>query len=342
MEKKRIGVTGGAGFIGSHTVAELVFAGYEPFIIDNFSNSDTSVLQGIESLCGRAVPLYRTDCRDENGIREILRKEKPSGIIHFAAFKAVGESVEKPLEYYSNNIGGMISLLRAMQTEGIDRLVFSSSCTVYGQPESLPVTESSPEKPASSPYGYTKQVCEKMISEYSRASKGKMGAVLLRYFNPIGAHPSGLIGELPNGIPDNLVPFVTQTAAGWRRELTVYGSDYSTPDGSAIRDYIHVVDLAKAHLRAMEWLETNQGKCEAFNLGTGRGNSVLEVIHTFERVTGLKLPWRVGQRRAGDVEQIWACGEKAEKALGWKAELGLDTALRDAWNWQQKLSFREQ
>lgn len=342
MEKQRIGVTGGAGFIGSHTVAELVFAGYEPFIIDNFSNSDPSVLKGIEALCGREIPCYETDCRDEEGLRGILEKEKPIGIIHFAAFKAVGESVQKPLEYFSNNIGGMISLLRAMEAEGIQRLVFSSSCTVYGQPDALPVTENSPEKPASSPYGYTKQVCEKMIAESSRASVGSLGAVMLRYFNPVGAHPSGLIGELPNGIPDNLVPFVTQTAAGWRKELTVYGNDYATPDGSAIRDYIHVVDLAKAHIKAMEWLEANAGKCEAFNLGTGRGNSVLEVIGTFERVTGTRLPWRIGPRRPGDVEQIWACGEKAGKSLGWKTELSLEDALRDAWNWQQKLSFREQ
>jgi UDP-glucose 4-epimerase len=340
MKNQRIGVTGGAGFIGSHTVAELAFAGYDPFIIDNFSNSDPSVIHGIEALCGREIRVYHADCRDERQIVEILGKEKPFGIIHFAAFKAVGESVQKPLEYFSNNIGGMISLLRAMETVQINRLVFSSSCTIYGQPDLLPVTENSPEKAASSPYGFTKQVCEKILVESARASDKELSAVMLRYFNPIGAHPSGLIGELPNGIPNNLVPFVTQTAAGWRQELTVYGNDYSTPDGSAIRDYIHVVDLAKAHLKAMEWLGRNAGKCEAFNLGTGKGKSVMEVIASFEKVTGVSLPWQIGPRREGDVEQIWASCRKAEEFLNWKAELTLDEALRDAWKWQQKLGTR--
>lgn len=336
MRNRKIAVTGGAGFIGSHTVVELVKAGYEPVIIDNFSNSEPAVLQGLAELCNQEIAVYELDCNDTEGLKAIFEEEQPAAVIHFAAFKAVGESVKNPLKYFRNNIGGMISLLEAMKSQEIKHLVFSSSCTIYGQPDTLPVTEETPEQPANSPYGYTKQVCEQLIREYCKAEESA-GAVLLRYFNPIGAHPSGLIGELPIGVPDNLVPFITQTGAGLREKLTVFGQDYNTVDGSCVRDYIHVLDLAKAHIKAFEWLENNPGKCEAFNVGTGRGNSVLEVIASFERVSGIKLNYSLGDRRPGDVEQIWASPEKASSQLHWNAELSLDDAMRDAWNWQEKL-----
>ncbi|MDG1160320.1 MAG: UDP-glucose 4-epimerase GalE [Flavobacteriales bacterium] len=331
-------VTGGAGFIGSHTVVELYKAGYTPVIIDDFSNSHPKVLQGIESIIGEAPIFYQGDCSDVQFLISVLAKHPDiCGCIHFAAFKAVGESVLNPLKYYQNNIGSLSVLLNALREYKITQLVFSSSCTVYGQPTSLPVDENASIEHANSPYGYTKQVCERMICDVHASVKGLSSAVL-RYFNPIGAHASGLIGELPLGTPDNLVPFITQSAAGLRDGLTIFGNDYNTPDGTCIRDYIHVVDLAKAHVAALTWTNNNPNSCEAFNIGTGKGNSVKEVIDTFELVNDLKLKVAIGERRPGDVEQIYASGLKAKELLKWTPELSLADALIDAWRWQQNLS----
>lgn len=333
---KTIIVTGGAGFIGSHTTVELVQAGFRPVIVDDFSNTDERILTGIAQILGEQPVLYKTDCGNEAAMREIFLKEKPAAVIHFAAFKAVGESVEKPLTYYRNNIGSLINVLSLMQEFEVRDLVFSSSCTVYGQPEELPVTEECPMKSAASPYGYTKQVCEQIIHDVSRAWP-KLRCALLRYFNPIGAHASGHIGELPNGIPNNLVPYITQTAAGKRSSLTIFGKDYNTADGTCIRDFIHVVDLAKAHVKSLDWLTLQEHACEPFNLGQGKGNSVLEVVQSFIKVTGVPLSYHIGERRSGDVEQVWADVTKAERALGWKTALTLEEALRDAWRWEQTL-----
>jgi len=332
----KIIVTGGAGYIGSHTVVELLASGYEPVIVDNFSNSDKSVLDGLQKILGVKVKMYEGDCTDKAFIHDVFKIEDPGGAIHFAAFKAVGESVEKPLKYYHNNIESLTVLLDNMLNFGCKNLVFSSSCTVYGTPNKLPVTEKSAIKKAESPYGYTKQVAEKIIEDTVKSSPG-LSAVALRYFNPIGAHQSSNIGELPLGIPSNLIPFVTQTAAGIREELVVFGIDYNTPDGSNIRDYIHVVDLARAHVKTLAYIEQNSNQYDIFNIGTGTGNSVLEVIETFKKVTGQKLPYRIGERRPGDVEQVYASVDKAKKSLGWEAELSLEDALRDAWNWQKTL-----
>ncbi len=331
---KKILVTGGAGFIGSHTVIELVGRGFIPVIADNFSNSDRRVTDGLTSILGHRPETVMIDCTDSGAMERLFADHGFHAVIHFAAFKAVGESVTDPLRYYRNNLLTTQVVLECMRTYGVRHLVFSSSCTVYGQPDSLPVTEQSPLKPPVSPYGYTKQVCEHMVCDFVSAEPG-FSAGLLRYFNPVGAHPSGLNGELPYGVPSNLVPFITQTAAGLRPALTIFGSDYATPDGTCIRDYIHVTDLAGAHVRALDWLEANPGKCEAFNLGQGRGHSVKEVIDTFERVTGQHVPVVMGPRRAGDVEQIWAEVTKANRALNWHTELGLEVALADAWRWQQ-------
>jgi UDP-glucose 4-epimerase len=332
----KIIVTGGAGYIGSHTVVELFNSGYEPIIIDNFSNSEISVLDGLQEIIGVKVKLYEGDCTDKAFMRDVFKIENPDGAIHFAAYKAVGESVENPLKYYHNNLESLIVLLDNMIQFGSKNLVFSSSCTVYGTPNKLPVTEKSTIKKAESPYGYTKQVAEKIIEDTVMSAEA-LSAVALRYFNPIGAHPSAKIGELPLGIPSNLIPFVTQTAAGIREELVVFGNDYDTPDGSNIRDYIHVVDLAKAHVKTLAYLQKHNQLFDAINIGTGNGSSVLEVIETFKRVTKQKLPYRVGDRRAGDVEQVYASVDKAKKVLDWKAELNLEDALRDAWNWQLTL-----
>jgi UDP-glucose 4-epimerase len=332
----KILVTGGAGFIGSHTVVELVQAGYTPVIVDNLSNSNASVLEGIERITGIPCAFYHVDCTVESDSRAVFEKAGPfEGVIHFAAFKAVGDSVKHPLKYYHNNLNSTRVLLQLMHEFGTRLLVFSSSCTVYGQPESNPVSEDTPLAEAKSPYGYTKQICERMIHDTAQA--GPLGAVLLRYFNPVGAHPSGLIGELPLGVPENLIPYITQTAAGLRSSLTVFGNDYDTPDGTCIRDYIHVVDLAKAHVAALSWLNLNGSGCETFNLGSGAGNSVQEVIDTFTRVTGVALNYSVGPRRAGDVEQIFATASKANTHLQWRCEKSLADALIDAWNWQKKL-----
>lgn len=334
-------VTGGAGFIGSHTVVELHNEGYEPVIIDNFSNSEKSVVDNIQSIIGKPIPLYEEDCSDEQVVKKIIGKEKISGIIHFAAYKAVGESVKEPLKYYKNNLGSQITLLRVMKEMGIKDFVFSSSCTVYGEPDNLPVTEESPIKPAESPYGNTKQICEEILGDETRSGTPMKG-ISLRYFNPIGAHPTARIGELPIGTPNNLVPFITQTAAGLQASLTIFGNDYNTPDGTCIRDYIHVVDLAKAHIAALRFIEDRPENTyyDVFNLGTGKGHSVKEVVTTFEKVNDVKLNYKVGPRREGDVEQIWANADKANRIFNWKAELSLAHALEDAWRWQQRLANR--
>lgn len=330
---KKILVTGGLGYIGSHTVVELEKNGFEAIVVDNLSNSEDFVLGRLNEICGRDITFYNSDVRDSDALINIINKHQITGVIHFAAFKAVGESVKKPLMYYDNNIGGLVSLLYAMEKTGVQDLVFSSSCTVYGQPDQSPVDELSPIKKAGSPYGHTKQIGEEIIMNCAFVR-----SVLLRYFNPIGAHESAKIGELPKGVPNNLVPFITQTAAGIREKVTVFGEDYNTPDGTCIRDYIHVCDLALAHVKALKFLEENpETTHEIFNIGTGNGYSVLEIVKTFEQVNNIKLNYEMGPRREGDVEQVWASTQKAEKSLRWKAELGLDTMLESAWKWQQTL-----
>jgi len=334
---KNILVTGGAGFIGSHTVVELHNAGFKPIVIDNFNNSEQSVIDSLEKITGSKIDFYEGEFQDKKLLKQIAAKHQVDGVIHFAAYKAVGESVEKPLKYYRNNVAGLVELLETMQELGINDLVFSSSCTVYGEPDKLPITEESPQKPANSPYGATKQMCEIIIKD-SIAASPNLRAISLRYFNPIGAHSSALIGELPKGVPSNLVPFLTQTVAGIRDKLTVFGDDYPTPDGTCIRDYIHVVDLAKAHIKALGHLAKQPAKYyDAYNVGTGKGSSVLELIKTFEETTGKKVPYQIGPRRAGDVMSAYASVDKIERGLGWKAEKDLAEALADSWRWQQKL-----
>ncbi len=338
-QKEKIIVTGGAGYIGSHTVVELINAGYQPIIIDNFANAEKSAMDGLKTITGQAVPLYEGDCNDSAFMQEVFSKEKDiAGVIHFAAYKAVGESVAEPLKYYHNNIGSLLVLLKVMEQNQVKNLVFSSSCTVYGQPEVLPVTEQSPKQPAQSPYGNTKQVCEEILEDLQK-SNASLRSIALRYFNPIGAHPSAAIGELPLGVPNNLVPFVTQTAAGIRKKITIFGNDYDTIDGTCIRDYIHVVDLAKAHVKAFEFLAAKKEATlyEVFNIGTGNGNSVLEVLETFQEINKLKVPYEIGARRDGDVEKVYANVDKSQQQLGWTAEFTLADALKDAWRWEQKL-----
>lgn len=340
METKgKILVTGGAGYIGSHAVVELFQAGYEPVIIDNFVNSQESALAGIAAILNTDIPCHRIDCTDADALREVFRKEgNIAGVIHFAAFKAVGESVREPLKYYHNNVGSLVALLQVMAESGTTNLVFSSSCTVYGVPDQLPVTEETPVKKANSPYGNTKQICEDILTDLANSGGSKIHTIALRYFNPIGAHPSANIGELPLGVPNNLVPFITQTAIGIREKLTIFGTDYDTPDGSNIRDYIHVVDLAKAHVVAIERLLGGKAQSiEMFNIGTGQGNSVLEVVKTFEKVSGQKLNYEIGPRRIGDVPQIYADVTKATQELGFKTELGLEEGLASAWQWELNL-----
>lgn len=340
----KILVTGGTGYIGSHTVVELQKKGYDVVIMDNLSNSNIEVLSGIEKITGIRPAFENIDCLDYVSLDKMF--EKHSGIeaiIHFAASKAVGESVEKPLLYYRNNLGSLINLLELMPVHKVPNIVFSSSCTVYGQPDVLPVDENAPIKPALSPYGNTKQICEEIIRDTIYANP-EMKAVVLRYFNPIGAHPSAEIGELPNGVPNNLLPFVTQTAIGIRSELKVFGDDYNTPDGSCIRDYINVVDLAKAHVLAVQRMldAKNDKNIEIFNLGTGRGLSVLEIIRTFEAANHVKVPYRIVGRREGDIEQVWANPEHANKVLGWKATESVEDTLRSAWAWELKLKERRE
>lgn len=337
--KGKILVTGGTGYIGSHTVVELFNAGYEPVVIDNLSNSNIGVIDGIKNITGSLPVFENIDCKDYNSLARFFEKHSDiKAVIHFAASKAVGESVEQPLTYYRNNLVSLINLLQLMPKFGINNIVFSSSCTVYGQPEVLPVTEQSPIQPATSPYGSTKQMSETILRDATVADKN-LSVVLLRYFNPIGAHPSAEIGELPNGVPNNLLPYVTQTAAGIRKVLKVFGNDYNTPDGSCIRDYINVVDLAKAHVCAIDRVLEKKSKksIEVFNLGTGNGVSVLEIINTFEKATGVKVPYEIAPRRAGDIEKVWADASLANKELGWKAEETLENTLKSAWKWQQKL-----
>ncbi|MCS6794424.1 MAG: UDP-glucose 4-epimerase GalE [Raineya sp.] len=330
-------VTGGLGFIGSHTVVALAEQGFTPIIVDNLSNSEFFIKERIEQIIGKAVKFYETDCNDLQAMEKIFQENALQGIIHFAAYKAVGESVAEPLKYYENNLFSLINLLKLMQKYAVQKLVFSSSCTVYGQAEKLPVDESTPTLPAFSPYGNTKQIGEEILQDVVR-SNADLQIISLRYFNPIGAHPSALIGELPRGVPNNLVPYITQTAIGKRSILNVFGNDYPTPDGTCIRDFIHVCDLAEAHVKALEFLQQQNGSFIDFiNIGTGKGNSVLEVIKTFEQVSGKKLPYQFVPRRSGDVTAIYADVSKAEKVLGWKAKRTLADALADAWRWEQTI-----
>lgn len=332
---KKILVTGGTGFIGSHTVVELVKAGYTPVIVDNLVNSSRKILDQLEKILGSKVEFHEFDLCDEAKTQAFVKSNPDiSGLIHFAAYKAVGESVGLPLKYYKNNFYSLINLLEAFEGRDIN-FVFSSSCTVYGQPDKLPVTEDAPIKKAESPYGNTKQISEEILQDTARANENYK-IIALRYFNPVGAHSSALIGELPIGVPQNLVPFITQSAIGKRGPITVYGDDYNTPDGSCIRDYIHVVDLAKAHVAAIRRMEEHREiKYDVFNIGTGNGSSVLEVIQAFEKSTGVKLDYKIGPRRAGDVEQVWGDVTKSTKELNWKAELGLDEMMRSAWAWEK-------
>lgn len=335
---KKILVTGGLGFIGSHTVVELQNSGFEVVAVDNLSNSSVDVVDGIAAISGEKPIFEKVDLRNREEVKMLLTKHDDiQGVIHFAAYKAVGESVEKPLKYYENNIAALVILLQELDQVGVKNFIFSSSCTVYGQAEKLPITEDAPIVPANSPYGNTKQVGEEILQQVVEANSFKV--VSLRYFNPIGGHPSAEIGELPLGVPLNLVPYVTQTAAGVREQLSVYGDDYDTVDGTCVRDYIHVVDLAKAHVIAVERLleEKNSASFEVFNLGTGTGSTVLEVIQSFEKVSGKSLNYKIVKRRPGDVTAAYANTEKANKILGWNAEKTLDEAMEDAWRWEQKI-----
>ena len=335
----KILVTGGTGYIGSHTAVELQNKGYEVLILDHLSNSTAEVADNIGLITGKKPEFENVDLCDKASLQGYFRKNKDiEAVIHFAAFKAVGESVEKPLMYYMNNVTGMINLLDEMLKNNIANIVYSSSCTVYGEADKLPVSEESPVKKAESPYGFTKQIGEQMLTDISKVND--FHSVILRYFNPAGAHDSSLIGELPSGIPNNLVPYITQTAIGKREVLTVNGNDYDTPDGTNIRDYIHVVDLAKAHISALERMlsKKSEEKSEIFNLGTGRGNSVMEVINAFEEATGIKVNYRIGPRRSGDVVSIYSDTEKANKILGWKAERDLKNMMLTSWNWQKAIN----
>lgn len=337
----RILVTGGTGYIGSHTAVELMQQGYDVTIVDNLSNSSIDVLDGIAEIVGRKPEFANVDCGNFMDLDQVFKQYSDiEGVIHFAASKAVGESVEKPLLYYRNNLGSLVTLLEVMRLHGVKNLVFSSSCTVYGQPDAqhLPVDETAPIQKALSPYGNTKQINEEIICDEAHADKS-LNATILRYFNPIGAHPSALIGELPNGVPQNLLPFITQTAAGLRPELKVFGNDYNTPDGSCIRDYIYVVDLAKAHVKAIDRMlnAKDRQQVEVFNLGTGTGLSVLTLINEFEAATGVKIPYTIVGRREGDIEQVWAAPEKANKILGWKADTPIRDVLASAWKWEKHI-----
>ncbi|MBQ7690424.1 MAG: UDP-glucose 4-epimerase GalE [Muribaculaceae bacterium] len=338
--KPKILVTGGTGFIGSHTTVELQQAGYDVVIIDNLSNSKREVVDGIEHITGTRPAFVEGDCTDMPTLRRLF-EDYPGikGIINFAASKAVGESVQKPILYYRNNLNILLNLLDLMPEYGVEAFVFSSSCTVYGEPDQNPITEAAPIKKATSPYGATKQISEGIIADVIR-SGSPIKAVLLRYFNPIGAHPSAEIGELPNGVPQNLVPFLTQTAIGIRKELSIFGNDYSTPDGTCIRDFIYVVDLAQAHVKALDRMLSgdNAEPLEVFNIGTGQGLSVLQLVNAFEQATGVKVPHRFAPRREGDIEQIWADPARANQVLGWHAQTDILDVMRSAWRWQQRLA----
>lgn len=333
----KILVTGGVGYIGSHTVVALMNAGYEVYVVDNLSNSNINVLNGIEKITGKRPVFENIDCTDYVAMDKFFTKyEGIKAVIHFAASKAVGESVAVPLKYYRNNVVSLVNLLELMPIHKVEGIVFSSSCTVYGQPDILPVDELAPIKTALSPYGNTKQICERIIFDTVHANNS-LKSIILRYFNPIGAHPSAYIGELPNGVPNNLVPFVVQTAAGLHKKIRIFGNDYNTPDGTCIRDYINVMDLAEAHVLAVERLLDKDLKApEVFNLGTGKGLSVMELITRFEAVTGVKVPYEIVGRREGDIEQVWANPSLAQKVLKWKAKTSVDDTLASAWRWQQR------
>ncbi len=334
---KKILVTGGLGFIGSHTVVELQNEGFEVLIIDNLSNTTIAVLDGIEKITGKKPAFFKIDLKEKDSVTKFFKENKVDGVIHFAASKAVGESVQKPLKYYENNISTLVYVLQEMHKNKVNNFIFSSSCTVYGQADKLPITEQAPIKPAESPYGNTKQMGEEIIADTTKISDLK--AIALRYFNPIGGHKSIEIGELPLGVPQNLIPYVTQTAAGIREELSVFGNDYNTHDGTAVRDYIHVVDLAKAHIIAMKRLleNNNKSQMEFFNIGTGKGSSVLDVINAFEKANNQKLNYKIVEKRAGDITAAYADTTLANNELGWKSELSLKDALHSAWLWQQKV-----
>jgi UDP-glucose 4-epimerase len=338
----KIIVTGGAGYIGSHTVVDLAANGFEPILLDDFSNSERVVIDRLTAICGREIRCYDVDCRDRAAVVKILRDEASvAGVIHFAAAKSVGESQQKPLHYYANNLESLISVLEAMAETGVRDFVFSSSCTVYGQPDKLPVTEQTPIAPPASVYGATKQICEQILHD-TVASGAPLRATSLRYFNPIGAHPSGQIGEQPSGDPQNLVPIILQSAAGLRGPVQIFGGDWSTPDGSCIRDYIHVLDLASAHVKSLAWMgrQPETPHLEILNVGTGRGTSVREALAAFERATGKTVDFEIVDRRDGDIEQIYADVNKAERILGWTAQRSLDDAMKDAWRWQVGLRTR--
>ena len=327
-------LTGGAGYIGSHSAVELLAAGHEAVIADDLSNASEKAVARVEQISGKSVRFYRIDINDRSALRRVFAENRIDAVMHFAGFKAVGESVREPLKYYRNNLGSTLSLLQCMDEAGCRRIIFSSSATVYGTPKALPLTEDSPVGPCSNPYGWTKLMIEQILRDWV-ATDPETSVVLLRYFNPVGAHPSGLIGEAPNGIPNNLMPYISQVAVGRRERLSVFGNDYPTPDGTGVRDYIHVVDLARGHVAALGWAAAHRGT-EVFNLGTGRGSSVLQLVAAFERAAGVPIPYVIASRREGDVPECWADPGKAERLLGWRAELGLDEMCRDSWNWQQK------
>lgn len=331
----KILVTGGLGYIGSHTVVELQANGHEVIVIDNLNNSQIEVKDRIEKISGKSFELEIGDVNDSEKLDALFKQHHFDGVIHFAAHKAVGESVDNPVMYYHNNVSGLISLMGVMEKNAVSNIIFSSSCTVYGATTDLPVTEATAIQKAESPYGTSKILCEDIITDYAKHKALK--AILLRYFNPVGAHPSALIGELPTGVPNNLVPYITQTAAGIRKELTVHGDDYTTKDGTCIRDYIHVVDLAKAHVKALNYSMEMDESVDVFNVGTGNGNTVLEVIQAFEKVNNLELAYRIGGRRGGDIEQIWADTTKVNETLGWNATYDIEDMMKHAWAWQQGL-----
>ena len=338
MNYQKVLVTGGAGYIGAHTVVELVQAGIEPVIIDDLSRSSISLVEGAEKIIGRKLLFYKVDCKDTTQLRRIFQLHKDiASVIHFAAFKSVNESVQNPLIYYQNNIGTLMTLLEVMRESAVLNMVFSSSCTVYGQPDEIPVTEEAPFKRAESAYGVTKQICERILEDEVKAWQD-LRVISLRYFNPIGAHPSGFIGELPIGVPNNLVPFISQTAMGKREKLTIFGNDYATPDGSCLRDFIHIVDLGKAHVRALQKMVDLPNRYEAINLGSGKPVSVLELVEKFYKVTGIRIKYSVGPRRPGDIEKVYADVRKSLRLLDWETKLSIEEALRDAWNWEQKLN----